>query len=186
MSDNLYIQQVYNVMHKNNIICAYHGDFNYNVINSLLITIKNKLNQNEHLKRAAKKTYKVVVECLENVHKHSNVSAEQKDDGSQFFRTGFFVLVEDKNGYKVTVGNFINNENQDELEQKIIQVNKLNNEELKKTYNEVLMSTSISEKGGASLGIIDMVLKSGSKLNYTFHKHNSSASFFVLEVNINN
>lgn len=183
MNDNLYIQQVYNVMQSNNIICAYHGDFNFKIVNSLLITIKNKLNQNQQLQRAAKKTYKVVVECLENVHKHSTTTQQDKTD---FFSSGFFVLSEDNLGYKVTVGNFVTSEIKTELEQKITSINEMSREQLKQKYNEVIMSTSISEKGGASLGIIDMVLKSGNKLNYAFHNHHSSLSFFVLEVNINN
>lgn len=184
MSDNLYIQKVYNAMQKHNIICAYHGDFNFKVVNSLLITIKRKLNQNEQLKRAAKKTYKVVVECLENVHKHS--VSDAKKDHADLFNRGFFTLIEEKNGYKVTVGNFVTSEIQQDLEQKITSINKMSKEQLKQKYSEVIMSTSISEKGGANLGIIDMVLKSGNKLNYTFHQHHATLSFFVLEININN
>lgn len=184
MSDNLYIQKVYNVMQKNNIICAYHGDFNFKVVNSLLISIKRNLHQNIELKRAAKKTYKVVVECLENVHKHS--VSDIKNTHTDLFNRGFFTLIQERNGYKVAVGNFVTSAIQKELEQKITSINEMGKEQLKQKYNEVIMNTSISEKGGASLGIIDMVLKSGNKLNYTFHHHHSSLSFFVLEININN
>lgn len=171
-------------MQKNNIICAYHGDFNFKVVNSLLITIKRKLNQNKELKRVAKKTYKVVVECLENVHKHSVSNSNEAH--LDIFNRGFFALIEENNGYKVTVGNFVTSKIQKELEQKITSINEMNKEQLKQKYNEVIIKTSISEKGGAGLGIIDMVLKSGNKLNYTFHQHHSSLSFFVLEININN
>ena len=44
--------------------------------------------------------------------------------------------------------------------------------------------TSISSKGGAGLGIIDMALKSGNKFEYSFNQIDDSNSFFTLKVKV--
>ncbi|HRP60371.1 MAG TPA: DUF6272 family protein, partial [Vicingus sp.] len=103
-----------------------------------------------------------------------------------FFKSGFFVLIEESTGYKVSVGNFVTQEMRIDLEKKINQVNEMNEEQLKNTYREIITSTDISAKAGASLGLIDMALKSGNKLHYTFNQHKSSNNFFILDILINN
>lgn len=63
--------EIFNTMTSENIVYVFHGDFNYSVINTLLNDIKRELHKSATDIRTAKKTYKVLVECLENIHKHS-------------------------------------------------------------------------------------------------------------------
>ena len=60
----------------------------------------------------------------------------------------------------------------------------MNAEELKTYYREVLSSNELSEKGGAGLGIIDLVRKSGNKIEYRFDTVNEQFSFFSMIVNM--
>jgi hypothetical protein len=53
-------------------------------------------------------------------------------------------------------------------------------------YREVLSNGEFSHKGGAGLGIIDISIKSGSQLHYSFSQVNDNSSFYVFEVCINN
>lgn len=168
-------------MASENIICAYHGDFNYQVVNGLLINAKKDLNKPEVDKKAAKKTYKVLVECLENIHKHATILESMDKNISN---EGIFILTHKYNRYIITVGNIIANSEEEALRKNFNDVNLMNRDELKQRYREIITNTEISHKGGAGLGIIDMALKSESKINYEFHVYNEHLKFLTLEIEI--
>ncbi len=48
----------------------------------------------------------------------------------------------------------------------------------------MLRGATISDKGGAGLGLIDMAMKSGSQLKYKFDKHITDKHFFTLRVDV--
>jgi hypothetical protein len=43
----------------------------------------------------------------------------------------------------------------------------------------------MSAKGGGGLGLVDIVRKTGNKLNYLFAKYNDEYSFFYLDILVN-
>ncbi len=47
------------------------------------------------------------------------------------------------------------------------QINNLDKDGLKDLYKEIIKNTTISEKGGAGLGFVDMARKSGQPLEYS-------------------
>jgi len=55
---------------------------------------------------------------------------------------------------------------------------------LKELYKEIIKNTTISEKGGAGLGFVDMARKSGGKLEFEFPEMNTEYCFFCLKVNV--
>ena len=174
------ILNIFTTMVNENIIYAFHGEFNYHMVDTLLNDIKKEIHNSELEVLTQKKTYKILVECLENVHKHTT----EKEKNTGVKHEGIFVLTRKDNGYGVIVGNTILEEEKPDLEKKLIEVNSSDRDELKKKYKEQMRNGSISDKGGAGLGIIDIALKSGSKLNYDFHKHTDNKIFFTLEIQI--
>ena len=63
-------------------------------------------------------------------------------------------------------------------------INSLNKEELGEFYKTSLRNNTISDKGGAGLGLIEISRKSGSKINYLFEPINNENSSFSLMVKI--
>jgi hypothetical protein len=57
-------------------------------------------------------------------------------------------------------------------------------EDLKNYQHEVLSASGFSEKGGAGLGLIEMVRKSGNKLSYGFENINEKNSYFYFQTKI--
>ena len=174
MTEQFSISALFKRLAKSNIICAYHGEFNYEIVNGLLKSAKQDLDAQESDKKAAIKTYKVLVECLENIHKHS---AGQPDEG-------IFILSHITGGFDVKIGNLILSKDTETLESQINNTNSMNREELKSKYKEIIQNGSISSRGGAGLGLLDIALKSGSKLNYHFYEYDSTKHFFTMELQI--
>lgn len=118
-----------------------------------------------------------MVECLENICRHAEI-VEYTDTPS------LFCLGKTDQFYYIISGNYIKNGNVDVLKNKLDMLNNMNKSEVKQKYREVLSLRQLSEKGGAGVGMIDMVLKSENKLDYRFVPIDDTYSFYTLKVSI--
>lgn len=175
--------ELYSTMAQYKIISAYHGEFSQAVINMLLKQAKSDLSRKDVDRRTYKKTYSILVECLENIVKHSSIIKSHVD---QEMIDGIVMLSNYKDSYQISVGNLIHNEEVNILREKIDLVNQMQEDELRKYHTTMLKESQLSEKGGAGLGIIEMALKSGNKLRYKFDDYNEIYAFFALYVEISN
>ncbi len=166
--------ETHQLMEGADVRLSFSGEFSPDLITVLLSMAKSNIGD----KLVMKKVYNVMIECLENLTKHS-----LKIEGDQF--PAIFLLGKDDEYYFLATGNKIASNEVNELETKLIKVNSLNKKELMLWYNEILTSeTSSSFKGGAGLGIIDMALKSGNRFEYNFNKIDDYHSFFTLKVKV--
>lgn len=174
------ILDIFNLMTDGKVIYVFHGEFNYKLVNTLLTDIKKELSLYHDKKIAAKKTYKVLVECLENVHRHTSKPTIE----DEHLNEGVFTLLQNETGFSVVIGNVIQSSDVDSMKKRIEEVNEMDAEMLKLRYREMISQATISEKGGAGLGLIDMAIKSGSQLQYDFDEHINEKHFFTLRVDI--
>lgn len=172
---------LYENMTEQKIISAYHGEFTQDVINMLLKQAKWDLNNRKVELKTVKKTYGILVECLENILKHTSIISKRN---ASIAKEGIILFSQNDTGYVVTVGNLIENESIEPLKKKIEFINSLDRSGLREQYEYILRNGSISEKGGAGLGIIDIALKSGEKLGHVFRPYDNEFSFFALQVTI--
>jgi hypothetical protein len=99
---------LYENMTEQKIISAYHGEFTQNVINMLLKQAKWDLNNRKVETKTLKKTYGVLVECLENILKHTSII--ERKNVSSGSSEGIVLFGHNENEYVITVGNLIKNE----------------------------------------------------------------------------
>ncbi|MBI2269001.1 MAG: hypothetical protein HYU69_01445 [Bacteroidetes bacterium] len=177
-NDSEFIEHAYSLMSDQQILLAYLGDVTPELINAILKGVKNDSVgfQKEEL-LTKKKVYNIIVESLENITRHSEV--EEKG-----LQPSLFLLGKNDKNYFVVSGNYIYNNQVDNLKQMIDQVNALDKENIKKVYRDILAEGKISVKGGAGLGIIDMAIKSGNKLEYTFIPVQDKISFYILKTQV--
>lgn len=169
---------IFTTMTRQNVLYAFHGEFNYKMVNTLLSDVKKELHKTSSNISAAKKTYKVLVECLENIHKHSARKENEFKDNNE----GIFILSKNEEGYKVAIGNSIYSEEVNTLQGMLDEINAMDPEALKLRYREQIRNSEVSERGGAGLGMIDIAIKSGSILDYKFENYTDKKHFFSLEI----
>lgn len=175
-----YIFDLHKTLADQNIILVYEGEFTQEITKSVLsMAEKNMDTTNEDL-NIKKKVFNVMVECLQNICKHSEEFGSERDD----FNTAIFMIGKELNTYKITSGNVIYNNKIDGLKAKLEMINSLDKDGLKELYKNTLSSSELSDKGGAGLGFIDMARKSGHKLSFEFSKIDEHISFFALQSNI--
>ncbi len=173
---------LYENMTEQKIISAFHGEFTQNVINMLLKQAKWDLTNRKVEVKTLKKTYGILVECLENILKHTSIINRKNVSNGK--SEGIVLFSHNENDYIVTVGNLVKNDQVTSIREKIDFVNGLDRRALWDQYENILRTGSISERGGAGLGIIDIALKSGQKLGCVFKNYDDEYSFFALQITI--
>ncbi len=157
---------------------AYHGAFTSTLTDKILALSETNLDVESESLKIKKKVYFIIVESLQNLTRHKSSEIDSTDLDS------FFAIHKLNDGYLVGSANTIENDKILPLSEKLDKVNSLNQEDLKNYQHEVLSASGFSEKGGAGLGLIEMVRKSGNKLSYGFEKINEKNSYFYFQTKI--
>ncbi len=162
------------------VVLSYKGEVHTELLESIYSSMDDHFVAESNSKQR-KRFNNVLIEALQNVfHHQSEVDTSSIKDPDP---SGFIILdVGPK--YKIVTGNYIYNNIIKDLEQKIEEVNKLDADQLRVLYQETLAATELSPKGGAGLGLIEMVRRSGHPLEYEFRKINDDISFFCLSVTL--
>ncbi len=166
------------------IALTFKGNVTFELVDSIIIIISDKLDALEPNLNVRKKMYGILTECLQNLCNHT-------DDKGSLEIVDFDVksvaisIKSTESCYFIETGNFVLNEKVAFLKKRIDEVNSKDKEGLKTLYNEILTNKVFSDKGGGGLGFIDIARKSGEKLDYLFENVNQSYSFFSFKIIIN-
>ncbi len=166
---------------KGDVIITYQGEITADLITNVLTLIEDKLEESEEKSKVKKKVYNVLVESLQNLYHHID---EPPADFRMDKNFAIFVVLKQKNGYKVITGNFVKKDQVKTIKDRLDQITYLNAVELKSLYKLILNNEQFSPKGGGGLGMIDIARKSGNNLDYEFIEYNKDYSFFSLNVAI--
>lgn len=168
-------------MQSDGIIMSYKGAASGDLLSSIIDIAQSRLADIESRSVVKKKVFSVLVEILQNIYHHFEDanSSNLKDDDSVIF-----ILAKTQDKYYITTGNYIRAEDVETLKKRIDSINALSADQLKEEYRKTLNSGTMSEKGGAGLGIMDIARKSGNKLEYEFKSRNEKYTFFSLTVRI--
>lgn len=170
-----FVLTLFRAMQKDNLGYVYRGRFTQDITDNILALTENKLEKEEQSSKIKKRVYSILVECLQNITRHQDDAKVDLPDNN-----GLFVIQKHDEKYFITTGNLVMNNNIDYIKNLIETINGLEKEELKDYYKMVLEDGSLSSKGGAGLGLIDMARKSGNKLLYQFRPVDDKSSFFYL------
>ncbi len=170
-----YALDLFNAMVRDNLGYIYRGFFDDDIADSILDLTEASLQTEEQSSKIKKRVFAIMVEGLQNITRHQDASQDTEPD-----HISIFVIQKILDKYYITTGNIIENANIEKLENLINKINSLDKKELKQYYKDVLEEGTLSEKGGAGLGLIDMARKSGNNLSYYFKKIDKDVSYFYL------
>lgn len=171
------IKSLHKILNKENILLIFNGVLSQESLINLLSIIEGQMIKSLDLK---KKVFNVMVEMLQNIVKH----ATRKDDEELNGNPGIFFMSEQNNKYSLSTGNYVKNSEVENLKAKLLHVNSLEGDELDLFYSKRLLNFEIDNSKEAGLGIIDLRLKSGHKLAYTFDRVDDKVTFFTLKIKL--
>lgn len=162
-----------------NLSFIYQGNFTDDITEQLIGLSELNLENMKTISKLKRKASFLMIECFQNVIRHG----ERIEDLTVVpSHDGLYMTRNIGNKYYIASANTIPNSFIPELEEKLNTVNSLTKEQLKQHYLEILTNDSISEKGGAGLGLIEMARKSGKPLNYVFDRIDEEKSYFYMQV----
>jgi hypothetical protein len=162
------------------IYIDYHGQVDLRVIELLLKKLKNSREFAGLNKPTAKRTYAIVVECLENIYRHSIILPSPVSD----LQPGISVRKENDR-ILISAGNLVKNDAIDRLTRKLDKINSLDQAALKTLYESTINLESKKNENGAGLGFISMAIKSGNRIGYSFTPSSDGYSYFALQILLN-
>ncbi len=160
----------------------YNGNFS-NSLTAKIIQLNEFgfINQDESIK-IQKRAFYLIGECFQNIVKHGDKSSETNNETG---KSEFFMTRSSNAQHYITTGNLVKIGEVNKLKEQIDSVNKMDADELKSLYKHVIKTGSISDKGGAGLGLIDMARKSDQKIKYIFEEFSKETSIFYNQIEIN-
>lgn len=168
------------IVEPSDILLIYEGKFNPQTTKSVLLLAERNINSITEDAGIKRKVFNILVECLQNVVKHG----EELENTDLAGTVPVLMIGREDNQYIIASGNAMFTENVVDLRSKIDVINNLDKHGLKRMYKQIMRNNSMSEKGGAGLGLVDMARKSGEKLSYNFSIINDQLSFFSFKTAI--
>jgi hypothetical protein len=176
------IFDMYDSMERKNIMLSFKGDMSTDLLTSILQLIENKLDRFGESAKVKRRMFNILVECLQNLYHHIEKPPRNVVGDDQ--PSVIIMIAKNVTGYSIITGNFMLNNNADQLKLRLEEINSMSSDEVKALYKSVLADGKVSEKGGGGLGIIDIARKSGEKLEYGFIPFGDGSAFFSLNVKV--
>lgn len=174
------VLSLHDEMANNGFSLVYEGEFSHEVMKMFTSMTEKDMNKTNEEKSVKKKVFHVMVECLQNMTKHSD---ETRWDGG--VGNGLFIVGKKEGYWNVITANKIVKDKTEDLKDTIDRLNSMSKDELNALYKKQIKEGTLSEKGGAGLGLIDIARKTGEKLEYQFLPlDNTTDYFFLLKVRI--
>jgi hypothetical protein len=175
--------ELYKNMIPNSIKLSYKGTVTFELIDSILQIISNRLDVIEGNINIRRRVYSVLMECLQNLSLH--IEEHKEEEELEYDCKSAILTIENVvDSYIISTGNFIQNKKIPVLKDWLDQINNSSIEELKLLYNRILTNNTYNTKGGGGLGFVDIARKINGKLDYQFEQIDENFSFFQLEVQI--
>ena len=172
-----FVYEFYKSMKAHEISLVYEGEITHQITKAFTSLTESSMAKEEESGSVQRKVFPVMVECLQNISKHAD---DFGPDDSLFAGRGIFMVSKRETEYSVTTGNAIDKSRVEETKKMLDYINSLDKEELNELYKKQMKEGRLSEKGGAGLGFIDIVRKTGHKLEYHFLPINENTIFFLL------
>lgn len=171
---------IYDELLTNGINLVYLGEFNQDITKMFTSMAEDDMDRKSEKISTKRKVYHVMVETLQNMTKHS----EEFTDGGNIGR-GLFMIGKKEDSYYIMTSNRVSESKKNSLESILETINAASMDELREMYMKQIKHGSISEKGGAGLGLIDIARKTTGYHDYQFIPYDDDSYFFILKVEIN-
>ncbi len=157
------------------VIMYYIGDLSNGFANAIATRLELMLHQEVENRRAVKRFFSVFIEAIQNIRIHG--VQDQSD------RVHASLIVYTKHGKLCArFANIVSLAQARMLERRYSEVNQMEHAAIKEKYLEILQEGEVSEKGGAGLGILTIVMRSRNPSPVSFTELGDTWSIFATDV----
>ncbi len=161
------------------VMMTYEGEISHQIMKTFVDIIDHKMNEDEEPLTVQRRVFHIMVESLQNIAKHAFNNLPNQSLQNSNPNHGILMVSRNEKCYYIITGNIIEANKAEGLSSSLNGLNKLDKKQLDEMFKNQLIEGSISEKGGAGLGLIDIRRKTGNELEYHFLPVNNHYSFFI-------
>jgi len=166
-------------MAENRIYMIWSGHVTPGIGEEVLSITESRLTEEDIGSRFRRRVFNIMVETLENMSKYNPGREAEKEHGMPAA-----IVCIDEGTVILTTGNLMKNDNVAILKSILDSVNNSKREELKKLFYSSLSQQKIDNDSTGNMGLINIALKSGSRLEYDFRKVNELYTYFTMSVRV--
>ncbi|MCF6241071.1 MAG: SiaB family protein kinase [Bacteroidales bacterium] len=171
------IEIIYENLISKGISIVYIGKFNHSVIKMFSSMAEDDMRKRKIDLTTRKRVYHAIIEILQNMARHSDEITEKGKVGR-----GLFMIGKKRDKYFIITSNKIKNSQIEKVEASLQTINNATLDELNEMHQHQLKYGTISKKGGAGLGLIDIARKTSKNILYNFISINKQYSYFLMKV----
>ncbi len=173
MAENINLVTLLRVCFAEDKICMYYrGNFDDAFTDKLILLADQDVE-----KKAKKRIAILMSESFQNIVRHGNNEIGTKT-------SSVFGVRSMKPFLHILSFNLVSNEEKLFLEEKLTEINTLDKEKLQAYYMKILEEGTLSSKGGAGLGLIEMAKKSQKPIQSDFRKCEEDVFVFNMQVDL--
>ena len=173
--------QKYKELKKEKQIFCYSGAMHFNDVILLKELIEKILLVHDVENKQRRKLINILIEALQNTYIHG---AGRIDASEKAGQECMLLLGKENQDFFIVLGNLIKKERVRELEEKLQKLIKMEINEIRELYLETLNKGELTEKGGASLGLVRMFIDSAKNSYYKFDEVDEYHAFFSIELTV--
>jgi hypothetical protein len=173
------IYRFYKSLSRDRFSLIYLGEFNDKLTYEFLLLNKASGGESNTIK---KRVFFLMNECYQNIIRHSD-KTDAKAMGIEM--PMMFMVRNINDAFYIGSSNLIENKIKSSLSSKFESVNSYTDAELEEVYKNSLVNNSLSEKGGAGVGLIEMARKTNYPLEYAFDPVSDNFSVFHMQLILN-
>ncbi len=181
MQNKLYLNSVFYPANGSEVVFAFNGVLSQDLIVSLGETVRGELSY-YCAQPLVKRIFAVFIEMTQNIL-HYSLEKFVVDDGTTY-GIGNIVLLKNKGAYEIISKNLISEKQKEHISEKCRLINRMTQEELKQLY--IIRRRLKTEEGskGAGLGLIDIVRKTFTPMEFDFIQLEDGNYYFILKVKL--
>jgi hypothetical protein len=160
------------------VVFSYMGKPTHEMIDLILEMSESKLRIIESRSNIVKRIVNVLIEILQNIFNHGEDFSVVDHQSFKYF------LYKRGDDYFIVTENFIKTQDVKNLVSKLDAYLSMSDEDITRTYRKTLDNGGFSNKGGAGLGLINIIRRSNGNLEYNFSKVDNENSLFRMSVQI--
>jgi len=165
------IRRIHEKMAERQLLFIFRGDITERNSLPLLTLLENEMKDDSYGMAGRKRLFMFVLESLQNIVKHG---------ARHHVMMPLVAYSKAGEGYRVLTANVIAGDQAENLRKRLEQVNNLDGQGIKDLYKDILMNSEFNEKGGAGLGLIEMAVKTGNRLDFDFRPAGDGHLYFML------
>ena len=177
--------QLSQLLLKDEFVLSYSGYVSEDILQAVGDTLRERLNDHVSDSHKIRNVFSVFVELMQNIIRYGDDGPQPTISNSEHKPSfGIVLVAENQGALSVMTGNFVTDDEADDLSEKLTTLSKCDSDELRNLYREKLRQPVDEGSKGASLGLIEIARRASVPLTFDVQDSHGNLKFFMIKATV--